>query len=67
MTPEPVVIDCSTCVLEGTSACEDCVVTFVCGRDPDEAVVLNVAEARTVRLLGDAGLVPRNRHVSRTG
>jgi len=66
-TSDPVVIDCSTCALEGTPACDDCVVTFICGRDPDEAVVLSVAEARAVRLLGDAGLMPRNRHVRRTG
>ena len=60
-------IDCGECTLEGTSACEDCVVTFLCGREPDEAVVIDVAEARAVRLLGQAGLVPSLRHNRRTG
>ena len=60
-------IDCADCTLEGTSACGDCLVTFLCGREPDEAVVIDVAEARAVRLLGQAGLVPELRHRRRTG
>ena len=60
-------IDCTTCSLEGTDACADCVVTFLCAREPDEAVVIDVAEARAVRLLGDVGLVPALRHRRRTG
>lgn len=60
-------IDCADCTLEGTSACGDCVVTFLCGREPEEAVVIDVAEARVVRLLGQAGLVPELRHRRRTG
>jgi hypothetical protein len=60
-------IDCAECSLEGTHACDDCVVTFLCSRAPDEAVVIDVAEARAVRLLGQAGLVPALRHVRRTG
>ena len=60
-------IDCDDCSLTGTSACDDCVVTFLCGREPTEAVVIDVAEARAVRLLGQAGLVPALRHVRRTG
>jgi hypothetical protein len=60
-------IDCAACSLEGTDACTDCVVTFLCGRQPDEAVVIDVAEARAVRLLGQAGLVPELRHRRRIG
>ena len=30
-------ISCSDCVMEGTAACEDCVVTFLCSREPGEA------------------------------
>ena len=60
-------IDCGDCSLEGTAACDDCVVTFLCGREPDEAVVIDVAEARAVRLLGQAGLVPALRHRRRIG
>ena len=59
-------IDCDECSLRDTSSCDDCVVTFLCGRAPDEAVVIDVAEARAVRLLGQAGLVPTLRHVRRT-
>ena len=51
-------ISCDDCIMQNSSACEDCVVTFICGREPGEAVVFDVAEARAVRLLGEAGLVP---------
>ncbi len=61
------VISCDECVMQHTSACEDCVVTFICGRQPDEALVIDVAEARAVRLLGEVGLVPRLRQVLRQG
>ncbi|MEA2716009.1 MAG: hypothetical protein QOI99_326, partial [Actinomycetota bacterium] len=30
-------ISCDDCVMQGTSACDDCVVTFICGREPHEA------------------------------
>lgn len=63
----PFTIDCGDCVSQGTDACADCVVTFLCGREPHEAVVIDVAEARAVRLLGSAGLVPALRHRRRTG
>ena len=63
-TDDATVISCDECVMH-TSACDDCVVTFICGRQPDEAVVIDVAEARAVRLLGEAGLVPRLRQVLR--
>jgi len=59
------VISCDDCVMQHTSVCDDCVVTFICGREPDEAVVIDVAEARAVRLLGEAGLVPQLRQVRR--
>jgi len=51
-------ISCDDCVMRNTRACDDCVVTFICGRTPGEAVVIDVSEARAVRLLADAGLVP---------
>lgn len=63
---EVLTIDCDECSLQGTDACEDCVVTFLCGRDASTAVVIDIAEVRAVRLLGDAGLVPRLRHVSKS-
>ena len=58
-------ISCDECVMQHTPVCDDCVVTFICGREPDEAVVIDVAEARAVRLLGEVGLVPRLRQVRR--
>ena len=60
-------ISCDDCTMQHTSACDDCVVTFICGREPDDAVIIDVAEARAVRPLSDAGLVPKlrySRHVS---
>ena len=64
---EALTIDCDECELRATTACDDCVVTFLCGREAGDAVVIDVAEARAVRLLGQAGLVPGLRHARRTG
>jgi hypothetical protein len=44
--------------LQGTDACDDCVVTFLLGREPDDAVVIDADEARAMRMLERAGLVP---------
>ncbi len=60
-------IDCDDCVMQATSACEDCVVTFLCQREPLDAVVIEVAEVRALRLLADTGLTPPLRHRRRTG
>ncbi len=60
-------ISCDDCVMQHTSACDDCVVTFICDREPSDAVVVDVEEARAVRLLERAGLVPGLRHVRRSG
>jgi hypothetical protein len=37
-------------------------VSFVLGREPDDAVVVDVSEARAMRMLSRAGLVPELRH-----
>lgn len=58
-------ISCDECVMEGTSACADCVVTFLCEREPGDAVVIDVAEVRALRLLEEGGLVPGLRHQRR--
>jgi hypothetical protein len=63
----PLVIDCDDCAMQGTDACADCVVTYICSREPGEAVIVDVAEERAIRLLSGAGLLPRLRHVRRTG
>ena len=60
-----VTIDCDECRLEGTGACDDCVVTFLLGSERSTAVVIDIAEVRAVRLLGEAGLVPALRHAAK--
>ncbi len=55
-------IDCDDCSMQHTSACDDCVVSFICSREPDEAVIIDVAEERAVRMLIRSGLVPGIRH-----
>ena len=55
-------IDCDDCVMAGTTACTDCVVTFVCTRDERGAVVVDASEARALRLLQAGGLLPELRH-----
>jgi hypothetical protein len=60
-------ISCSDCQMQGGDVCHDCVVSFIIGREADDAVVIDAAEARAVRLLSSAGLVPALRHVPRTG
>jgi hypothetical protein len=60
-------ISCDECVMQGTAACDDCVVTFLCDREPGEAVIIDVEEERALRLLADAGLAPTLRHRRRTG
>lgn len=60
-------IDCGTCRMQHTPACGDCVVTFLVGRQADDAVVVDAAEFAALRRLGRAGLVPDLRHDRRTG
>lgn len=64
---EPLQISCDTCVMTATSACEDCVVTFLCSREPDDAVVIDAAEWRALSTLRSAGLAPPLRHQARLG
>ncbi len=64
---EHMTIDCDDCRMQGTSTCDDCIVTFLCGREASHAVVIDVEEVRAVRLLERAGLVPGLRHVRRSG
>lgn len=62
-----VTIDCDCCAQRDTAACDDCVVTFLLGRDPDDAVVIDADEARAMRMLERAGLVPTLRFSSSAG
>ena len=59
---EPITIDCDDCIMQSTDACSDCIVTYICDRDPDDAVVIDIADLRAMRMLADAGLVPELKH-----
>lgn len=58
-------ISCDDCTMRATPACDNCVVTFLCEREPDDAVTIDLAEEQAVRRLANAGLVPRLRHQPR--
>ena len=60
-------IDCDACIMQHTPTCDDCLVTYVCSNGSGNAVVIDVAEVRALRLLSDSGLVPELRHQKRTG
>jgi hypothetical protein len=62
MALESLTISCDDCMLQGSDACADCIVSFVLDHDEGEAIVIDAAEQRAVRLLHDAGLVPALRH-----
>ncbi len=61
MSDSVISISCDSCVMQHTSTCSDCVVTFICD-SADSAVMFDLAEQRAVRLLASAGLVPTLRH-----
>ena len=58
-------IDCADCAHRSTPVCDDCIVSFIVGRAPEDALVVDADEARAVRLLERAGLVPGVRHEAR--
>jgi hypothetical protein len=53
--------------MRATSACDDCVVTFIVNREPGDALIIDVDEARALRELARAGMVPRLRHREASG
>ena len=59
---DPIVIDCDSCVAQHSSACDDCLVSYLCEREPDDAVLIEVDELRTLRRLQAVGLAPALRH-----
>jgi len=62
---EAFTVDCAECTHRHSDVCDDCVVSFIVGREPEDALVVDAAEARAVRLLERAGLLPGVRHESR--
>jgi hypothetical protein len=64
-------IDCDECVMQATSACADCVVTFLCGGEGEVECdgdgegggrVIDLDEVRALQMLARGGLVPALRH-----
>jgi hypothetical protein len=66
-TAPDISIDCDSCQFQHTNTCEDCVVSFLLDREPDDAVVIDADEARAMRMLERAGLVPTLRFSSKAG
>ncbi len=60
-------IDCSTCVRQETDSCGDCLVSFITSREPDDAIVIDVAEFAAIRRLQAAGMIPDLQHQSAGG
>ena len=67
MSEAALTISCEECVFENTSACDDCVVNFLLNEDRHDAIVIDASEARAVRLLAKACLVPGLRYERRVG
>ena len=65
--PATITIDCDRCALRDTDACNDCLVSFLLDREPDDAVVIDADEERAVRMLERAGLVPTLRFTAKAG
>ena len=61
------VIDCDTCVMQFTDACDDCVMSFLCRDDAESSVELDGDELRAMSVLSESGLLPKLRHVPRSG
>lgn len=60
-------VDCDRCALRNTDACDDCVVSFLLEREPEDAVVIDADEARAMRMLERAGLLPTLRFSTQAG
>jgi len=58
------IIDCDTCVMDGTSACADCIVPVLLA-GTDGRIEVGATEEAALRNLADAGLVAPLRLVPR--
>ncbi len=63
--PATLTIDCADCRFQHSDVCADCVVTFICSREADDAVIVDLDQLRAVKMLSTAGLVPELRHSTR--
>jgi hypothetical protein len=59
---ESLTIDCEGCTGKAQDRCGDCVVSFILGREPEDALIIDAEEARAMRALGRVGLVPPLRY-----
>jgi hypothetical protein len=50
-------ISCDDCRMQGTDACNDCVVTYILDK-PEGAVVFDAEQERAIREMARAGLLP---------
>lgn len=57
-------IGCDHCTMAESSCCDDCVVSFICDRDPEDAVIIDATQKRALTLLGEVGLVPPLRYLA---
>lgn len=55
-------IDCDQCAMQDTTACNDCVVSFLL-RDAPGPVELDTAEAEALSTMAEVGLLPHLRLV----
>ena len=60
-------IDCECCTLRNSDACDDCVVSFLLGSEPDDAVVIDADEARAMRCSSRPDWCPTLRFSNRAG
>ena len=43
-------IDCDDCTMQHTDACDDCIVSFICSREPGDAVIIEVDELSLIHI-----------------
>ena len=55
-------IDCESCPLINTDLCDDCLVTFICDRDPKAAVIVSLEEWKSMKSMTKVGLLPELRN-----
>ena len=60
MEQSALVMSCDECALDRTTACADCVVSFVLDHEPGDAIIIDTAEEPGGRLLAGGGLIPRS-------
>lgn len=59
------IIDCDTCVMDGTSACADCIVPVLLAGAQRTRIEVDAEEEAALRNLSDAGLVAPLRLIPR--